>query len=171
MPQQRCRTRTSSPVGRHTEPLWREAVLQSKSPSLAGVMRQRNYEDILRRGRHNCQVFSFCYPLLTVSIRQPEVNMLVKGSQLIRLLNGFTSTNPIQWVFYTTNTVCPPHGCGLYSSCHTLKMSNNYRRIEWQVGHGVGMESFRTSMLMSHLSISSCSIKPARRSLEKRDDT
>lgn len=36
------------------------------------------------------------------------VNMLVKGSLLIRVLNELTSPNPIQWTFYAANTVCPP---------------------------------------------------------------
>lgn len=35
--------------------------------------------------------------------------MLVKGSLLIRLLNGLTSPNPIQWTLCTANTVCPTH--------------------------------------------------------------
>lgn len=48
-------------------------------------------------------------PLSFFLISWLGVNMLVKGSLLIRALNGLTSPNPIQWTFYTTNTVCPLH--------------------------------------------------------------
>lgn len=47
--------------------------------------------------------------LLFFLISQFGVNVLVKGSLLIRVLNGLTNPNPIQWTFYTANTVCPLH--------------------------------------------------------------
>lgn len=47
--------------------------------------------------------------LLFFSISRLGVNVLVKGSLLIPVLNGLTSPNPIQWTFYTANTVCPPY--------------------------------------------------------------
>lgn len=74
---------------------------------IAGVMKLYNYEDILRTGRHKCQVSLFLFFLISLL----GVNMLVKGSLLIRALNGLTSPNPIQWTFYTANSVCPPHDC------------------------------------------------------------
>lgn len=71
-------------------------------------MKLYSYEDILGTGRHKCQVpLFFLFFLMSLL----GVNMLVKGSLLIRALNGLTSPNPIQWTFYTANTVCPPHDC------------------------------------------------------------
>lgn len=52
--------------------------------------------------------FHFALFFLTSMFR---VNVLVKGSPLIRALSGLTSPNPIQWTFYTANAVCPPHDC------------------------------------------------------------
>lgn len=44
--------------------------------------------------------------LLSFLISRLKVNMLVKGSLLIQVLNGLTSPNPIQWIFYTANILC-----------------------------------------------------------------
>lgn len=51
------------------------------------------------------------FPFFCFLISLLGVNMLVKGSLLIRALNGLTSPNPIQWPFYTANAICPAHNC------------------------------------------------------------
>lgn len=47
--------------------------------------------------------------LLHFLISQLGVNVLVKGSLLIRVLTWLTNPNPIQWTFYTANIVCRLH--------------------------------------------------------------
>lgn len=59
--------------------------------------------------------------LLFFLISSLRVNVLVKGSPLIRVMKWLTNSNPIQWKFYTVNTVCPLRDhIELIDFCHNL---------------------------------------------------
>lgn len=87
--------------------------------SVAGVMKLKYVN--MKMSWEQAGIIAKFSLLLFFLISGLGVNVLVKGSQLIRVMNWLTNPNPIQWKLYTVNTVCSLHDhIELIDFCHHL---------------------------------------------------